>query len=155
MRLTGVGSAKSITDARHEKAEPDARANAPACHDPCLRTASAKQGRGSSLTLGVMGKHTAYWEEYARSQARGTLRMLGAILAWVLVVVLIVLLHETLGAAFPWMIGAAFLGFIITLIRLGANAQKVICPECGSAYTRSRLGGQCSACGLRIMQHDP
>ncbi len=81
--------------------------------------------------------------------------MLGAILAWVLVVVLIVLLHETLGTAFPWMIGTAFLGFIITLIRLGANAQKVICPECESVYTRSKLGGQCSACGLRIMQHDP
>lgn len=36
-----------------------------------------------------MGKHTAYWEEYTRSQVRGTLRMRGAILAWVVVVTLL------------------------------------------------------------------
>ena len=40
----------------NEKAEPDARANATACHDPCLRTARAKRRRGSSVTLGKMKK---------------------------------------------------------------------------------------------------
>jgi hypothetical protein len=36
-----------------KRAEPGARANDHSCHDPCLRTARASCGRGSSLTLGT------------------------------------------------------------------------------------------------------
>jgi hypothetical protein len=43
------------------KAQPGARANDHSCHDPCLRTARASGGRGSSLTFGkiVFGESAA------------------------------------------------------------------------------------------------
>jgi hypothetical protein len=102
-----------------------------------------------------MGKHTAYWEAYTRSQIRGTLRLSGAILAWVLAIALLAVWQQELGRSFLWLMGTAFIGFIVTITWLGMRAQKVVCPECTSTYTRSKWGGQCPTCGLGILQHDP
>ena len=102
-----------------------------------------------------MGKHTAYWEQYARSQAIGALRILGALLGWMLVIALIAIWHERVGGLFPWLMGIAFIGLVLTLAWLGTKAQKVVCPECGTSYTRAKIGGQCPSCGLRLLQHDP
>lgn len=105
--------------------------------------------------MGVIGKHTAYWEEYARSQIRGTLRLFGAILAWLLVVALLAVWHQALGKFFPWLLGTAFAGLVVTVTCLGLRAHKVVCPECAGTYTRSKWGGQCPSCGLKLLQHDP
>jgi hypothetical protein len=102
-----------------------------------------------------MGKHTAYWEEYARSQVRGTLRLFGAIFVWVLVVALLAVWHEAFGESFPWLLGIAFVGLVVAVTWLGTRAQKVACPECASTYTRTKWGGQCPACGLGLLQNDP
>jgi len=102
-----------------------------------------------------MGKHTAYWEQYTRSQVHGTLRLFGAIFAWTLLAALLAVWHEAFGKAFPWLMGIALLGLVITVAWLGTSAQKVICPECTSTYTRSKWGGRCTSCGLKLLQHDP
>ena len=102
-----------------------------------------------------MGKHTAYWQEYTKAQARGTLRLLGAIVAWVLAIALLAAWNDAFGKGFPWLMGAALVGFAATIAWLGVRAQKVVCPECASTYTRSKWGGQCPTCGPRILQPDP
>jgi hypothetical protein len=102
-----------------------------------------------------MGKHTAYWQAYTRSQVRGSLRIFAAIAGWLGVVVVLALANEALGAAFPWLLGACFLGLVATLVVLGKRAYRVDCPECGTRYERFKWGGQCPACGLRLMQDDP
>ena len=102
-----------------------------------------------------MGKHTAYWQQYQKAQVRGSLRILGAIAAWVLVVILAALAHEALGAFFPFAMGAIFIGLAASIVVLGRNAYAVKCPECGAGYKRSKWGGQCPSCGLRLLQQDP
>jgi hypothetical protein len=81
--------------------------------------------------------------------------MVGAILGWLLVIASLSLLGDKIGRGFPWAIGIALVGLVATLAWLGTRAQKVVCPECGTSYTRARIGGQCPSCGLRIMQADP
>ena len=102
-----------------------------------------------------MGKHTAYWHEYSRAQVRGTVRLFMAIAAWVLLVAMLAMSHEFVGRIFPWLMGAAFLGLVLTVFHIGRNAYRVVCPECGTHYTRSKWGGTCPACGLGLLQQDP
>jgi len=49
-------SVDSLLLGKSEKAEPDARANAARCHASCWRTSRAIERRGSSLTLGKVGR---------------------------------------------------------------------------------------------------
>lgn len=102
-----------------------------------------------------MGKHTAYWNDYSRAQARGALRIAVACAVWIGVVALLALAHERLGGTFPWLMGAAFTGLATTIIVLARNVYKVTCPECCTRYTRSKWHGQCPACGLKLLQPDP
>ncbi|KFN49796.1 hypothetical protein [Arenimonas composti] len=102
-----------------------------------------------------MGKHTAYWQAYTKAQVRGSLRIFAAIGAAIVLVIVLSLLHEILGAAFPWLLGAAFLGLAVVLVRMGRDAYAVRCPECGTGYRRHKWGGQCPTCGLRLLQDDP
>ncbi len=102
-----------------------------------------------------MGKHTAYWEQYTRAQVRGTLRLFAALLAWLVVIAVLALFHGAFGSSFPWLIGTALIGLAATVALMGIKSQRVVCPECGAAYTRAKLGGQCPSCGLRLLQHDP
>lgn len=102
-----------------------------------------------------MGKHTAYWQEYGKAQVRGTLRIFAAIAFWLFLAALLAFAHEAFGRIFPWLMGGAFLGLVVTLILLGKNAYKVVCPECGTAYARSKWDGACPSCGLKLLQQDP
>ncbi|MBA8883093.1 hypothetical protein [Dokdonella fugitiva] len=102
-----------------------------------------------------MGKHTAYWENYSRAQVRGALRMSGVILAWVFVLALLAAGHDAFGKAFPWLIGAGLVGLAATTAWLAMRAQKVVCPECATTYTRHKWGGCCPHCGLGLLQQDP
>jgi hypothetical protein len=102
-----------------------------------------------------MGRHTAYWQQYRKDQVRGSLRIVAAIAAWVLVVILVVLAQKSIGELFPIVMTAVFLGLIGSVIVLGKDAYKVTCPECGSSYTRSKWFGQCPSCGLKLLQDDP
>jgi Zn finger protein HypA/HybF involved in hydrogenase expression len=102
-----------------------------------------------------MGKHTAYWRQYQKAQVRGSVRIVAAIAAWLLLVVLVALVQEALGMLFPVVMAGAFMGLIVSVIVLGKGAYKVDCPECGSSYKRSKWFGQCPSCGLRLLQEDP
>jgi|SRR5690606_3798721 len=102
-----------------------------------------------------MGKHTAYWQQYQRTQVRGSLRILGAIVAWILVSILIVVAQEQIGRAFPWAMGIALAGLTVSLVVIGKDAYKVKCPECNAEYKRRKWGGQCPSCGLKLLQHEP
>jgi hypothetical protein len=102
-----------------------------------------------------MGKHTAYWQQYGKAQIRDTLRIFAAIAAWLLVVVGVALAEDTLGDAFPWAIGGAFVGLAATIVWMTRHVYRVVCPECGTTYQRHRYGGQCTRCGLKLLQADP
>ena len=102
-----------------------------------------------------MGKHTEYWQRYSRDQVRGARRMFAAIVAWIIVITCLTLAQDALAGAFPWLMGAAFAGLAATLLVLARNVYNVTCPECGTSYTRSKWGGQCPRCGLKLLQPDP
>lgn len=102
-----------------------------------------------------MGKHTAYWQQYQKAQVRGSVRIVLAIAAWLLFVILIVLAQEPIGKLFPIVMAGAFVGLIVSVIVMGKDAYKVACPECGSSYKRSKWFGQCPSCGLKLLQEDP
>ncbi len=99
-----------------------------------------------------MGKHTAYWEQYTRAQVRGSLRLLAVIFGWILLVILLALAQGVLGAFFPFLLGAAAIGLIVSVVLLAKDAYKVTCPECRSVYRRTKWGGQCPSCGLKLLQ---
>lgn len=103
----------------------------------------------------VVGKHTEYWQQYQKSQVRGSLRLVAAIAAWILVVILVAIAQDGFGDFFPVAMAAVFAGLVATLVALGKDAYKVTCPECGAPYKRNKWGGQCPSCGLRLLQHDP
>lgn len=102
-----------------------------------------------------MGKHTAYWNAYSRAQVRGTLRVLAAIVLWGLAIAGLALAQAYVGGAFPWLMGGALFGLAITLVLLSRHAYRVVCPECGATYQRSKWHGQCPQCGLGLLQPDP
>lgn len=102
-----------------------------------------------------MGKHTAYWRAYSRAQVRGTLRIFAAIAIWTVIAGVLASVHDALGGFFPWLMGGVFLGLAVTLVLLGKNAYRVVCPECGTPYTRSKWGGSCPSCGLKLLQNEP
>ncbi len=102
-----------------------------------------------------MGKHTAYWQHYLKTQVRATLRLLAAIVVWIAATILIALAHEPLGSAFLPLMGAAFAGLVLSLVILAKGAYRVTCPECGAGYRRHKWGGQCPSCGLKLLQEDP
>lgn len=102
-----------------------------------------------------MGKHTEYWRQYQKAQVRGSLRIVVAIAAWILFIILVALVGESIGKVFPIAIAGAFVGLIVSVIVLSKDAYKVACPECGGSYKRSKWFGQCPSCGLKLLQEDP
>ena len=102
-----------------------------------------------------MGKHTRYWQDYSRAQARGALRLFVTIAAWAAAVMVLTIAHEQLGRAFPWVIGAAFAGLVASILYLSRHAYRVVCPECNTVYQRFKWHGQCPHCGLKLLQEEP
>jgi hypothetical protein len=102
-----------------------------------------------------MGKHTEYWRQYGKSQTRGALRIAATVAGWLLIIVFVVLVGDATGPLFPVLVGAAFVGLVVSLVVLGKDAYKVVCPECGTRYRRSKWFGQCPSCGLKLLQEDP
>lgn len=102
-----------------------------------------------------MGKHTAYWQDYSKSQARRTLTTFLVIIGWVAAAGLAAFANELLGVLFPFVLVVVFLGLVVSCVLLGRSAYDVTCPECGATYRRSKWGGQCPSCGLRLLQQDP
>ena len=102
-----------------------------------------------------MGKHTAYWQEYQKTQARGALRIFLTIVTWTLVIVALVLAEEALAGAFPLLLGCVFFGLIASILFQSRHVYAVVCPECSTKYKRNKWGGQCPSCGLKLLQHEP
>lgn len=102
-----------------------------------------------------MGKHSAYWREYQQAQVRGTLKIFAVILGWIAVAILAVLMQTALAGAFPYVMGGVLLGVAVSILYLSRNVYKVTCPECNTRYERSKWGGQCPSCGLKLLQPDP
>lgn len=102
-----------------------------------------------------MGKHTAYWQRYTKNQVRGTLWILLAAVAWILVIVGLVVAQDALGRLFPGLLMSAFAALVVTIVLLAKDAYKVVCPECGTNYKRKKWGGACPSCGLALLQGDP
>ena len=102
-----------------------------------------------------MGKHSAYWQRYQQAQVRGALAIFVAIAVSVGLVVLAVLMQEALAGAFPYVLGGVVVGMVAAILYLSRNVYKVVCPECATRYERSKWGGQCPFCGLKLLQSDP
>lgn len=102
-----------------------------------------------------MGKHTHYWKEYTRAQVRGSLRLFAVLGAGVAAIASAGYFHEPLGVVFPWLMSALLLGLGAALFHFSRHVSKVVCPECGTVYQRSKWHGQCPNCGLKLMQADP
>jgi hypothetical protein len=102
-----------------------------------------------------MGKHTAYWQQYQRNHARGVLKRLLTIVAWIFVIVSLVEAQSVLDGAFTWLVGPAFAGLVLSVLMQRRDMYNVLCPECSFRYRRNKWGGQCPSCGLKLFQHDP
>ncbi len=102
-----------------------------------------------------MGKHSEYWKAYGRGQVRASLRLVLAIGAWIVAAAVAAASKAWLGGMLPWVLGTIFSGLIVTIVRMGKDAYKVLCPECATTYRRNKWGGECPGCGLKLLQADP
>lgn len=102
-----------------------------------------------------MGKHSAYWQRYQRAQVCGALTLFAAIVAWIALVILAVWMKAALAGALPYVLAGALVGLVTSILLLSRNVYRVTCPECGTHYERSKWGGKCPACGLKLLQPDP
>ena len=102
-----------------------------------------------------MGKHTEYWQAYSRARMRDGLRVAAVLGGMIIVGVQLNTAKGVLGGLYPVLCGALVVGCFALLVVLGRRSYAVVCPECATAYQRTKLDGQCPTCGLKVLQPDP
>jgi lipopolysaccharide export LptBFGC system permease protein LptF len=102
-----------------------------------------------------MGTYTEHWKQYAQRSKRKTLMLLLYIVVALPGTALIAYLIGLTTGEYPVLVHIALLlVWLVIFALLAFRVSKVVCPRCGTGYSRGRGLCNCPECGLRMLQED-
>jgi len=101
-----------------------------------------------------MGRYSDHWARYRKDHTRGTLQVLALVGIGLPAIALCgYALAQLTVHATPLQL-ALIVAWLAAFARLLIRASKVVCPRCGTRYTRGKHLSDCPTCSLRMMQDD-
>ncbi|MET0280854.1 MAG: hypothetical protein ABW278_06965 [Steroidobacteraceae bacterium] len=103
-----------------------------------------------------MGTYTGHWNQYKRDSIRGVIRLLLLFAVGLPLTVLIALGVQRLTGSYPaYLHIGLLLLWLVSFTVLAVRHSRVLCPKCGTQYSRGKGLCNCPKCGLRMLQEEP
>jgi hypothetical protein len=103
-----------------------------------------------------MGKYTEHWDRYKQESKKQTIVLLLLIAIGLPGTALVAYLISLVTGEYPALIHLGMLGaWLVLFTTLAVRASKVVCPQCGTVYSRGKSLSNCPHCGLRMLQDEP
>lgn len=106
--------------------------------------------------LTLMGKYTEHWNDYKRSTVRGLLYLLALFVVGLPLTALIAVGIQHFTGSYPvYLHIGLLLIWLMAFCVLVVRSSRVVCPRCGTRYSRGRWLSNCPQCDLRMRQDEP
>ena len=103
-----------------------------------------------------MGIYTEHWNNYKRNSIRGVICMLLLFAVGLPLTALAALGVEKVLGSYPvYLHIGLLLVWLVAFTALAVRHSRVVCPRCGTKYSRGRWLCDCPKCGLRMLQEEP
>lgn len=103
-----------------------------------------------------MGTYTEHWNRYKHDSVRGLLHLLLLFIVGLPITALVAIGMERWTGRYPIFLHVALLLiWLVIFTALLIRHSRVVCPRCGTRYSRGKWLCDCPKCGLRMLQEEP